>query len=196
MAKGLGPPLSPEISVMVSLPSWPEDLQRRLHNKFAKQAVRVVMKHHVEKNLPDHFRPGVQNKYNMATRHPKYIEWKARHYPENANTALKKTGRSEKRILRWSPSKLSIGGSASGPRPLRATYNTRFAFRGGSGQFRRNRERSSQAITIRQMRREVKQILPGEAKEMAQILKDEYLKYLESHRKNRKRKPKKRLGGR
>lgn len=175
----------PEFTFHLELPAWPEEMiTSRDHNKFAKEAIRKTMEHHVNKILPGHFERGAREKYRYARRKLGYDQAKARRFPGSHGRDLVKTGRSRSRILHQGTIRTP---GVAGKGTLRVVYKSGFDFRGGTGRFKKQRRLFHQRVTVQQMRSEVKKITNQEAQLLAQMFKDLYMKMVENKARMRKR---------
>lgn len=144
-----------------------------LHNRFVKLALREAAEEHWAKRIPEHFKQSAHSKYGYAKRNPGYILSKIKRF--GRGTDLVRTGDSEKLMRR--EKKIRVGGGGKleggGRRAIKATLQLRFAFKGGSGRFRK--PGSYQAVTITQMIREVQTFTAQEAREIAAQIQRRYV---------------------
>lgn len=171
------------------IPTRPEDIAQRHHNRFAKEAMRRVLITHHEKRIPVHFTKVAHQKYGYQSRTLKYMKAKARKY--HSTTDLIKTGNTRRQMTSAGGRKITIGGAAEGgKKALEGTLTLRFPFPGGTGRFRK--EDTHQQVTIQQMNKEIKAITPEERHEIAKQLMKEYWSQVNQFRgkRRRRRKPK------
>lgn len=176
--------LLPQVHYILDVPTWPEELQARFHNKFVRAAIKKMAAYHLKEHIPIHFQRRAAKRYGYQPRHPKYIRYKQRRWRQGGMD-LVKTGASRRDMAKGA--KIQIGGAAvEAKRQLSLTIKMRFAFPGGGGRFRKQGTR--QAVSIDQMADEVRKIIPQEAKELRIIFRTEYFRLLRAKMSQRKRK--------
>jgi hypothetical protein len=168
----------------IDTPTRPEDIAKRHHNKFAKEAMNRMLVTHHEQRLPKHFENDAHTKYGYADRSNKYKVSKLRKF--HSITDLVKTGASRRKILSKSARKITIGGAAEGGKKgLTGTLEVRFSFLGGTGRFRR--KDTHQEVSVEQMKKEVRATTRQERREMAKQCWREYWAQVKEFRGSRKR---------
>lgn len=182
----------PNFIWVIEVPERPSDLAKRWHNKYAKEALReAVEKWHGDKQgFAKHFRRDARERYQHFPRAEKYKQFKARKYKSTVD--LIKTGRTKTRMLsQW---KMQAGGSAEGGN-LSATLILTFPFKGGTGRFRNdiqrsaNRQRQAELNQrwILRMRTELQRFDEQDPLLLADWFKQFYMKKVDAHRAGRKR---------
>jgi hypothetical protein len=172
------------IGLEIDTPTRPEDIAKRHHNRFAKEAMKRVLTTHHEKRIPGHFTKAAHQKYGYKTRTLKYMKAKARKY--HSTTDLIKTGTSQRQMTSPSGRKITVGGAAEGgKKSLEGTLTMRFAWPGGSGRFRK--ENTIQEVTAEQMKKEMQATTAEERQQMAKQFLHEYFAQVEQYRGSRKR---------
>ena len=176
----------------MDVPTRAADLSRRLHNKFAKEAIRETIEdyHDRKSGFAKHWRRDARQRYNHKPRNPKYQAIKAKKYRSTID--IKKTGLTEQKMLsEW---KVTSGGNA-GDKTLNVTLIVRFPFKGGTGSFRTNKKRSAQRQRqaeqnwrwIEQMKIELQRFDDKDPVELAAEFGKRYWAKVEAHRGSRKR---------
>jgi hypothetical protein len=167
----------------LDVPERPEDLTKRDHNKYAKEALfdAVVRWHgHRESGFPTRFQREAKTRFRHFERSEKYKRMKARKY--HSTVDLIKSGDSKESML--TRVKIAVGGTAVKD-TLHATATMRFAFKGGSGRFRTQGTR--QEVTVERMLVELQTCDQQDAELIAKWLLEGYMQRLNNHRKTRKR---------
>ncbi|MCZ6655572.1 MAG: hypothetical protein O7D91_21395 [Planctomycetota bacterium] len=170
-----------EMSLLLDLPERPADLAKRYHNKYAKQAARVMMEKHHAVNVPKHFKRGARQRYGYKPRNPRYVRSKQRRY-HTGGLDLVKTSRSKRRMT--TQFRLKVGGNAE-QRTLTPVLILRWPFKGGTNKFKKH---SHQAVTIQQMTKEMERFANDEPAMLAKWFLDEYMRLVDNHRSARQRK--------
>jgi hypothetical protein len=173
----------PTLTLALDIPTRPDDVARRHHNRMTKDALREVLEEHHQTRLPEHFSRAAHAKYGYAQRNEKYIRTKQRRY-HTGGLDLVKTGGSRARMAR--EGHVVMSGAAEGSqKKLGGTLKLRFDFRGGSGRYRQ--PGAAQHIPIDQMRKEVRTFLAAERAEMARSFRAKYLAAYKAFRARRQR---------
>lgn len=183
----------PKTIWVIEVPKRPEDIAKRWHNKYAKDALRETAEkwHGHEKGFKKHWRRDARQRYNHFPRTEHYKWIKAKYY--HSTVDLIKTGDTREHMtLNY---KVTVGGTALGEN-LRATLILRFPFRGGTGRFRRSLQsyfarpdkRAWAAVqTIQKMRIELERMDEEDPKLLAQWFLQAYMRKVREHRAGRKR---------
>jgi hypothetical protein len=172
-------------SVFLDVPTRPEDIAKRHHNRFAKESMQSALLNFHHYLFPKRFDPGLQSAYVKNPRTVKYQRRKLNKYGHN--TALVYTGATKDQMT--SPfgfESLRISGSAEGGKKDiggRITY--RFKFRGGTGKERKDRRRSG--VSTRDMVNELQTVTADEGRHIASHFLDQYWGKVEKFRGSRKR---------
>ncbi|MBW3543449.1 MAG: hypothetical protein KY476_24620 [Planctomycetes bacterium] len=171
----------PKSVYWIEVPMRADDLAKRYHNQYAKEAIRETLEkwHGSEKGFKKHFRRDARERYDHFPRSEKYKRFKARRY--HSTVDLIKTGQT-KRYMQM-VYKITAGGTAVG-KTLRATLILRFPFKGGTGRFRKV---SQQQVSIEKMRIELERFDDEDPKILAQWFLAAYMRRVRNHRANRKR---------
>lgn len=117
--------------LFVNVPTRPEKLAGvrggRLHNRYAKEAMRETLQEHHKQNIPKHFKQSARDTYKYAPRAPAYKRYKLRRYKSARDLVL--TGATEKA---WTTGQgyqaLRVGGSAEGDRALTGSLTYRWSW--------------------------------------------------------------------
>lgn len=175
----IGPLLPPTVMIL-DIPTRPEDIAKRHHNRIVKDAAREMMERKHAKHTPEHFKQTNRRKYDHKPRSEKYKRTKLRQ--GRGITDLVYRGRTRSWMTR--AYKLRMGGNAeAGTLNARLIYT--FPFRGGTGRFRR---RTHQSVNIQQMIKELQSFAPEEIPQLAEWFREAYMKGVEKFRAGRKRK--------
>ena len=154
-----------DFSFEIEVPTRPEDIAVRHHNRFVKDSLREVLKEHHAKRIPEHFKSSAHQKYGYARRNLKYMKAKNKRYGSSRD--LVKTGRSEREMTNPANAKITIGGAAEGgSRDINAKLTLRFPWKGGSGRFKRETP-LYQRVTAQQMVKEMQAMTDDERFAMA-----------------------------
>jgi len=154
-----------EFALEIEVPSRPEDIAVRHHNRFVKEALREVLKEHHSKRIPGHFKTSAHQKYGYQRRNPKYMRAKARRHGSSRD--LVKTGKSEQEMTNSANARITIGGSAEGGKnAINGKLTLRFPWKGGSGRFKRDTP-TYQRVTAQQMIKEMQAMTDDERLQMA-----------------------------
>lgn len=178
----------PDFIWVLEIPTRPEDLVKRKHNEFAKNAMRGVIRNHWDKTIPGHFERAAARKYKHKKRDRKYIISKLRRHGSAID--LVKTGRTMRAMT--TISKITVGGTAQ-KETLTGKLTLRFPFKGGTGSLRRRApgtstvKQLSAVANLIQMRREIEAWTPGERKAAAELFLKLYMKQVNNYRGQRKR---------
>lgn len=171
--------------VFLDVPTRPEDIARRNHNRFAKEAMQSALLNFHHNLFPKRFEPGLQSQYIRKSRTVKYQRRKLNKYGHN--TALVYTGASRDQMT--SPfgfESLRVGGAAEGgKKDISGKITYRFKFRGGSGRERRPSGRAT--VTPKVMVNELQTVTQDEARHIASHFHDQYWSKVEQFRRSRKR---------
>lgn len=84
----------------------------RVHNRAAKEAMRITMLDHHQKRLPGHFKRGNRAKYKHVRRKPDYRSIKQ--FKTGSTTDIVHSGRTKREVSQYMP-KIRVGGTATGP---------------------------------------------------------------------------------
>ena len=171
----------PQFVCELDIPTRTEDLAIRHHNKYVKEALfdAVVRWHGHAEGFKTRFKREAKTRFHHFERQEKYKRYKARRY--HSTVDLIKTGKSKEQML--SQAKIQIGGTAE-KGTITVTVSMRFAFRGGTGRFRKE---THQGVTIEQMRIEVQDCDAKDAELVSKWTLEGYMKRINSHRASRKR---------
>lgn len=172
----------PLLVCTLDVPSRAEDMAVRYHNKYAKEALfdAVVKWHGSEQGFKTRFKREAKTRFKHFERSQKYKAMKARKY--HSTVDLIKSGDSKEQML--TRAQIQIGGTAE-KGTLSVTIKMRFAFKGGTGRFRKGESR--QALVIEKMIAEVSDCDEKDAELIAKWTLDGYMKRVKDHRSNRKR---------
>ena len=99
--------------IQIDVPNRPEDMARRLHNRFVKDAIRETLQDHHRLHTKKHFAERNRYRYAHAARQRRYITYKRRRWGNTVD--LVKTGRSSAKF----PTKRFKSASAAPPRAVR-----------------------------------------------------------------------------
>lgn len=173
--------LIPPLVFVLDLPTRPEDISKRHHNRIVKDAARRMMERHHDENIPKHFKRDARRRYGYAPRNPKYTRWKQRKYGTGGLDMVKRG-----RTRQWMTSayKLRMGGNAEAG-TLKAQLILTFPFKGGSGRLRQPGGRGG--IVIQQLIKEMQRFANDEPALLAGWFQEEYMRGVEQFRGNRKR---------
>jgi hypothetical protein len=159
------------LDAVITLPTRPEEMAKRDHNRVVKDALKAIIARHHKQHIPKHFERSAHGTYGYKQRSQKYIREKNRRY--GSSTDLVKTGRSRQKML--ADPKIVIGGAAEGgKKKLQGVLKLRFDFTGGG---RRYRKASSQAVTIEQLHAEIRAMTRQEQQELANLFRAEYREF-------------------
>ena len=162
-------------------PSRPADLTVRLHNQYAKQAIREVMTLHWSKHTRSHFQLHARHKYGYFPRSVGYRKRKQRLKGHDIDLVF--SGRSRELISGQQPT-VHVGGAAEGGKKgLTGYYKLRFPFSGGSG---RSKRRGSNDVVAR-MVKELERWAGDEVTWARQEFLRRYLEKVNNHRGRRQR---------
>jgi hypothetical protein len=172
----------PQFVCELDIPTRPEDLAIRYHNKYAKEALfdAVVKWHGSEDGFKTRFKREAKQRFHHFERSEKYKRYKARRY--HSTVDLIKTGASKQQML--SQAKIQIGGTGEKGN-LTVTVSMRFAFKGGAGRFRK--QGTNQEVVVAKMLLELQDCDGKDAELIARWTLDGYMKRLNAHRSARKR---------
>ena len=175
----IGPLLPPTVMVL-DIPTRPEDIAKRHHNRIVKDAAREMMERKHEKHTPEHFKQTNRRKYNHKPRTEKYKRSKLRQGRGATDLVYRR------RTQQWMTRayKLRMGGNAEAG-TLNAKLIYTFPFKGGTGRFKK---RTRQAVGIEQMIKELQTFAPDETPQLAEWFLEAYMKGVEKFRGGRKRK--------
>jgi len=132
-------------------PARPEDMTVRLHNQFAKQALRETLAEHWRKHTRRHFQFGARQRYGYFTRSPGYRRRKLK--VKGHDIDLVYSGKSRAVISGQSPQIRTSGAAEGGKKNLGGYYKLRFPFTGGSGRQRRRGSNDTVARMVRELER-------------------------------------------
>jgi hypothetical protein len=166
----------------LDIPTRAEDLAKRYHNKYAKEALfdAVVRWQGHDKGFKARFTREAKTRFHHFERQEKYKRFKARKY--HSTMDLVKTGKSRERML--NQAKIQIGGSAEGGN-ITVTVTMQFDFKGGTGNFRK--QGTQQEQNILKMKAELEDCDQQDAEMIAKWTIEGYMKRLNAHRSTRKR---------
>ncbi len=160
------------------VPTRAEDLTRRDHNRYVKEAARDVLATYHKKFTRRKFQADASRRYGYAPRSAKYNRRKQR--LKGHRIPMLYSGRSRDTIA-GSPPKIRIGGAAEGGKKgITASLFLRFPFAGGTGQGANNR-------VIRQLIRELGRWADDEVRWAVPYFRDRYMEKVNNHRSRRKR---------
>lgn len=161
-----------EFALEIEVPSRPEDIAVRHHNRFVKESLREVLKEHHAKRIPGHFKTSAHQKYGYQRRNLKYM--KAKNKRHGSSRDLVKTGQSEMSMTNAANANITIGGAAEGGKnAINAKLTLRFPWKGGAGRFRRETP-TYQKVTIQQMIKEMQAMTDEERQQMAVKFNEAY----------------------
>lgn len=177
--------LLPPITFILDIPTRPEDIAKRHHNKIVREAITKAAEQHHARHIPEHFKATNRQRYNHAPRTEKYKRYKLRKY--GSRTDLVKAGRTRSWMTR--AYKLRVGGNAEAG-TIKATLILTFPFKGGSGSHRspKTRKGAVAQATIQQMIREMETFSSDEPRRIAEWFSKEYMNGVEKFRAGRIRK--------
>lgn len=173
----------PQFVCELEIPTRPEDLVRRYHNQYMKEAVREAAERwwQHEDGFKSRFKREAKTRFHHFERQEKYKQQKARKY--HSTVDLIKTGKSKEYML--SVMKFQIGGSAEGgKKAITLSMTTRFAFKGGTG---RMRNESAQGLKIQQMQLELQDADERDGQMISKWILEGYMRRLNQHRQSRRR---------
>ena len=178
----------PQFVCQLDIPTRAEDLAIRYHNKYAKEALKdAVIRWHgadrhdaASKGFPSRFTREAKTRFHHFERTEKYKRFKARKY--HSTLDLVKTGDSREEMLHRF--KIELGGTAE-KGTITVTLTMRFAFRGGSGRFRKQDTR--QEVVVQKMLLELQDCDQRDAEMVAKWTLEGYMKRVNEHRSTRKR---------
>jgi len=178
----------PMLVCELDVPDRPEDMAIRWHNRYFKEALfdAVVRWHGASrhesgsKGFPARFTREAKTRFHHFERSEKYKRMKARRY--HSTLDLVKSGDSREEML--NRVKVQIGGTAEG-KTITVTLTMRFAFKGGSGRFRK--EGTRQQVTVERMLVELTTCDQQDAELIAKWTLEGYMDRLNRHRSSRKR---------
>lgn len=193
------PSLIPRPIVEFTPPSRPEDLSLRLHNKFAKEALREALDLHWQKTTRKHFQVGARQRYGYASRSKRYNLFKLRWKGHSIEMLL--TGRTRAAMSDHRPA-VRVGGAAEGGKKgLSAYYVLRFPFSGEAQkavarrarQLKRHKVVGARTSRLPQMRREMERWAGEEVGQAKEEFIRRYMAKVNAYRgrRQRKRMPKK-----
>jgi len=168
-------------TMILDVPTWPDELSKVDHNKFAKAAAKETLEFHLKKNIPRHFLRSARKRYGYRPRDIEYIRSKQYRF-KTGGLDLVKTGKSRVEVPK--SGKISASGSAS-KGTTKASLRMRFPFPGGSGRLRKGNSR--QAVQIKQMIKEMRAITLDEAVELRDKFRDAYFSKVNERARTRKR---------
>ena len=197
----------PKTIWIIDVPMRQEDMAKRYHNKYAKEALRETLDHWhgAPQGFRKHFQRDARERYHHFPRSEKYKRAKARGIKVEgkryySTVDLIKTGRTKELMLH--NKRITVSGTADG-KNLRGTIILRFPFKGGTGRFRNPsvpknlvqlikqdqlREKViHQALTIQKMRIELERFDEEDPKLLARWFLERYMKKVAAHRGGRKR---------
>lgn len=172
----------PKTIWVIDVPTRPDDLAKRWHNKFAKDALRETLErwHKSPQGFRKHFRRDARQRYDHFPRQEKYKRYKARKY--HSTVDLVKTGMTKHHMQQ--EGKVTIRGTAEG-RDLAASLILRFPFRGGTGRFRKKLTR--QQVSIQRMIIELQRFDAEDPPLLARWFLAAYMRKVKDFRSARKR---------
>lgn len=177
-------PLLPPIIFVIEIPTRPEDIAKRHHNKIVREAMQKTAEKHHAKHVPDHFKATNRQRYKHAPRGERYKKYKVKRY--GSRTDLVKTGRTKDWMTR--AYKIRIGGNAEAG-TTKATLILTFPFKGGTGRFKdpTNFKAAQAQKTIMQMKGEIETFADDEKARLAEWFGEFYMQGVEKFRGGRKR---------
>lgn len=177
-------PLLPPMAFIIEIPTRPDDIAKRYHNKIVREAMKSTAERHHKEHIPEHFKATNRQKYNHKPRNEKYKAYKIKKY--HSRTDLVKTGRTKDWMIR--AYKLRIGGNAEAG-TTNAKLILTFPFKGGTGRFKdpQTKKAATAQRTIQQMIGEMETIPDSERKKLADWFLQEYMDGVNAYRAGRKR---------
>lgn len=156
-----------------------------LHVKYLKESLKEVAYLHWKQRIKKHFDQSARTKYHYAKRANSTIAKKLKLTGQNIDLVF--TGRSKQKML--SEHKITAGGGGragegDARRAVVVKLMISFAFKGGSGRFRKAESR--QATTVAQMRKEVATITSDEVKQIAAEAKRLYVQKVNATKKSQR----------
>lgn len=181
---GMHGPLLPSMFVVIELPTRPEDIARRYHNKIVREAMKSTAEKHHEEHIPEHFKSTNRQKYKHAPRSEKYKAYKRKRWHRVTDLVL--TGRTKDWMER--AYKLRVGGNAEAGTTTAKLILT-FPFKGGTGRFKdpQTKRAATAQKTIQQMIGEMETITDSERRKLGEWFLEEYMKGVDNYRAGRKR---------
>lgn len=172
----------PKTIWIIDVPTRPDDLAKRWHNKFAKDALRETLErwHQSPQGFKKNWQRDAKQTKNHFPRSEKYKRFKARKY--HSTIDLIKTGATKHHMQHGG--KVTIRGTADG-KNLAATLTLTFPFRGGTGRFRK--KFTHQQVTIQKMIIELQRMDDKDPPLLARWFLEAYMKKVRDFRSNRKR---------
>ena len=178
-------------------PAMPHDLSQRLHNQFAKQALRETLSEHWRRHTRLHFQKFAASRYGYARRSRKYRKHKQKTKGHDIDMLF--SGDTRREMTSKEP-KITTGGAASGGKKgLTGNYKLRFPFsKKLQVNYEKRLKRSRQkGYTIRpkhnvvpQLRREMEAWAGDEVTWARQYFLERYMEKLNRFRGRRQRKRK------
>lgn len=177
-------PLLPPIIFVIEIPTRPEDIAKRHHNKIVREAMQKTAEKHHAKHTPEHFKATNRQKYNHKPRSAKYMKYKLKRFRHRTDLVL--TGRTKDWMTR--AYKIRVGGNAEAG-TTKATLILTFPFKGGTARFKDPTSfRAAQAQkTIMQMKGEIETFADDEKTKLTEWFGEFYMKEVEKYRGGRKR---------
>lgn len=173
---------TPGMQITIDVPSRPADMAERLHNRFAKEALRETLASHHRRTFRGRFEPAAKSKYDHAPRSPRYVKHKKNKFGHTIDLVY--TGATRREFVK--PGKpVRIGGTAAGG-TLEAKMLFRFPFadanRMKGGQRRTRNPRTAQ------LAKEISAWTAEEARTAAEEFLKLYMQLTNAWRGRRKRK--------
>lgn len=172
----------PQFVCDLDIPTRAEDLAVRYHNKYAKEALRDAVEKWQghDKGFPTRFKREAKTRFHHFERTEKYKAQKQKRYRSSLD--LVKSGDTRYEMLHRF--KIELGGTAE-KGTIHVTLTMRFAFRGGSGRFRK--QGTTQEVTVQKMMLELQDCDQQDAELIAKWTLEGYMKRVNEHRSARKR---------
>jgi len=171
----------PKMNVTMTVPSRPADMAARLHNKFAKEALRETLQSHHRRTFRGRFEPAARSKYDHAPRSPRYVKHKKNKFGHTIDLVY--TGATRREFVKPGHP-VRIGGTAAGG-TLVGRMIFKFPFADGNrmkaGQRRTRNPRTAQ------LAKEISAWTAEEAKTAAQEFLQRYMEKVTAWRGTRKR---------
>lgn len=168
-------------AVEFDVPSRAEDLTKRDHNRYVKQAVRETMEEYHRKFTRRKFQLDAKWRYGYASRSRKYNARKQR--IKGHQIPMLWSGDSRKKIS-GGVANIRVGGSAEGgKKSITAILFYRLPFKGGTGD---QKGRTSNSV-VRQLIGELSRWATDEVSWAAKYFLERYMEKVNNHRSRRKR---------
>jgi hypothetical protein len=174
------------------LPTMPDDMQARDHNRYVKKAVRETLLEHWRQHTRRHFQIGASSRYGYAQRSPRYNAEKKRQFGHTI--PMLRTGKTRDKMAGSTP-QLRIGGAAEGGKKgITGSYRLKFPFDAALQQnYRRrlgrrnNRPAAPRRNVMPQLRREMEAWAADEIRLAARGFAQRYWQSVRNHRGGQRR---------